>query len=53
LPASATAARRPREITDQLGGPLEGIVSFGKDGAGRPLVVLQRGRVLRLVETAG
>jgi glucose/arabinose dehydrogenase len=51
LPANAIAARRPREITDQLGGPLKGIVSFGEDGAGRPLVVLEQGRVLRLVET--
>lgn len=51
LPANANAARRPREITAQLGGPLKGIVSFGEDGAGHPLVVLEQGRVLRLVET--
>jgi glucose/arabinose dehydrogenase len=53
LPANAQAARRPREITDQLGGPLKGIVSFGKDGADRPLVVLEQGRILRFVDTAG
>lgn len=53
LPANGMGAARPREITDPFGGPLKGIVSFGVDGAGRPLVVLERGRVLRVVATSG
>ena len=38
----------PREITAELGGPLEGLTSFGQDGEGRTLLVLQDGRILRL-----
>jgi hypothetical protein len=37
-----------REITAELGGPLEGLTSFGQDGDGRTLLVLQDGRILRL-----
>lgn len=50
LPADAPARGAvPTEITERLGGPLGGLASFGTDGAGRPLVVLLDGRVLRLV----
>jgi glucose/arabinose dehydrogenase len=42
------AQPQPREITDELGGPLEGLTSFGQDGDGRTLLVLQDGRILAL-----
>ncbi len=38
----------PREITQELGGPLDGLASFGQDGEGRTLLVLHDGRILRL-----
>ena len=50
LPANAPGRGAvPTDITQRLGGPLEGIVSFGVDGARRPLVVMKDGRLLRLV----
>ena len=50
LPANAPGRGAVHtDITQRLGGPLEGIVSFGVDGARRPLVVMQDGRLLRLV----
>jgi hypothetical protein len=42
------AEAQPRSLTEELGGPLEGLVSFGYDGDGRTLLVLADGRVLRL-----
>ncbi len=49
LPAHAAPGTAADDVTEQLGGPLEGLVSFGTDGDGHVLVVVQDGRVLRLV----
>jgi glucose/arabinose dehydrogenase len=49
IPVDAAAGVVPTEVTDLLGAPVEGLVSFGTDADGRVVLVTADGRLVRIV----